>query len=74
MSMKTSFPTKSKLEFRDSYNDSIIRITPSASKSFITVSTKNRFGFYHDLCFMQGKDLERFAVNILKALKSKKLK
>jgi HEPN domain-containing protein len=72
--MKTGFPTKEKLEYRDSYNEVIVIITPAAKRSFITVTKKNNNGFYKNVCFMSGQNLELFAVNILKALKSKRLK
>lgn len=72
--MKTGFPTQEKLGLRNSYNEALVFITPGARRSFITFRKKNRNGFYNDVCFMSGKNLELFAVNILKSIGSKKLK
>lgn len=66
--MKTEFvlETMDGLETFDSFNR--IKIIGAAPKDKPYVVIEN-----HDL-FIKDKDLERFAINILKALKSKHLK
>lgn len=51
--------------------DDKIKIIGGAPKNHVYVAIETNGLHYH---FIQDKDLERFAVNILKALKSKKLK
>lgn len=65
--MKTEFELDA---HKADYTGSKIKIIGKAPKHkpYVTIALTNR-----DTLFIEDKDLERFAINILKALKSKKL-
>lgn len=65
--MKTEFILDSHVAFSDKPTISIVGREPN-HKPYVTVQVNGCYAFVED------KDLERLAVNILKALKSKRLK
>lgn len=71
--MKTEFQLKVKKG--NNFNNSVVKIVNYAGKrSYIFINTHDPFNKTLQCLELSGKSLETFAVNILKALKSKKLK
>lgn len=72
--MKTDFELDAHKAELSGSKIAIIGTTP-ASKPYVRIELSTSCGHLARCClFIYDRDLERFAVNILKALKSKKLK